>query len=154
MNVRYLTQEPLGHLRHDKKSSFIWKLMYKRVLSKMNKELINPQSIKKILFNMHRLNSITLKGAVYNNVSLRNEAIWYMDDNIEYYYPLCISFSDGLKKIDVVLIDGEIDLRTSSMRTHKDKLHDHTPLLVVKVLKDLEDSFEALQNYIESYKKV
>lgn len=153
MNVRYLTEEPLGHLNHNKKSSFIWKLMYKRVFSKMDKSLINAENVKKIIFNLHRLNDIKLKETIYNNISIRNQAVWYMIEDIEYYFPLCISFSDGITKVDIVLIEGEIDIRTSSMKTHKDKIHDHNPVLVLTVLKNLESSFKALQNYIQTYKK-
>jgi len=153
MNVRYLTEDALGHLNHNKKSSFIWKLMYKRVLSKIDKSLINVDSIKKVIFNLHRLNDIKLEDTIYNNVSIRNQAVWYMIEDIEYYFPLCISFSDGITKVDIVLIEGDIDIRTSSMKTHKDRLFDHNPVLVVSVLKNLENSFSSLQKYLNNYKK-
>ena len=147
-SIYYLNEEVLGHLNSTQKvKSLIWKLMHKRVKSKMNSSLINPESIKSIIFNKHFVD-----GLVYNAplpiVHINKTASWYIgDDDKEYYLPLSIGFSNEKIRFEIVLIEGEIDLRNVSLDNKTEKL-EHNPMLLLKNLKILELCFDLLLEHI------
>lgn len=148
-SIKYLNEESLGHFDSTQKvKSFIWKIMYKRIKNKMNISLINPENIKKIIFNKHFID-----GLVYNsplpNVYLQRSASWYLgDDDKEYYIPLSIGFTNDKIRFEVVLIEGEIDLRNVFI-SEKDSNLKHNPMLLLKNLNILELCFELLLEHIE-----
>lgn len=150
-NIVYLNDEPLSHLSGKKSSNFIWKIFYKRAYKKLNKSLINIENIKKIIFNT------TLGQSFYIDVPLgevhiNKEAIWYMNEKEkEFFVPLSISFSNGKESFDIVLLEGEIDLRRRFLNSD-DKLN-HIPLLVVVSIQTLEKCFELLLKKLEETQK-
>jgi hypothetical protein len=152
-SIYYLEEEVLGHLNSTQKvKSFIWKQMYKRVKNKMNKDLINPESIKNIIFNKHFID-----GLVYNaplpTVYINRTASWYIgDDDKEYYLPLSIGFLNEDIRFEVVLIEGEIDLRNVSLDNTTERL-EHNPMLLLKNLKILELCFDLLLEHIDKTEK-
>jgi hypothetical protein len=152
-SIYYLEEEVLGHLNSTQKvKSFIWKLMYKRVKNKMNSALINPVNIKKIISNKH-----FIEGLVYNaplpTVYINRTASWYIgDDDAEYYLPLSIGFQNEKIRFEVVLIEGEIDLRNVSLDNTKEK-REHNPMLLLKNLKVLELCFDLLLEHIHKVEK-
>lgn len=143
-NLCYLTEESLSHWDSQKKiNSFLWKILYKRVSKRLDKSLINIENIKKILFNKYRTLNYSINSPL-PMVSIRNEQIWYLDeDNMEYFMPLCISFSNGKIRFDIVLIEGKIDIR--NVRNSKE----HTPMILVKNFEILELCFNLLLEHIE-----
>ena len=152
-NIQYLDDEPLRHLDHTKKvKSFLWKIMYKRVKNSLNSTLINPLTMKQIIFNKYFINGLTYNSPL-PNVTFHRTASWYLgDDDKEYYIPLSISFSNDKIRFDLVLIDGEIDIRNVVLDDKKNILK-HNPMLLIKNLKVLELSFELLLEHIVKYEK-
>jgi len=153
INIYYIDDEPLVHLDSTKKiKSFLWKVMYKRVKSKMNKSLITPQNIKKIIFSKYITDTITYNSPL-PNVIVHKGANWYLaDDSNEYYVPLAIGFSNEKIRFDVVLIDGEIELRNVEVDEKKIVLK-HKPMLLIKNLHILELCFELLLEHLEKMEK-
>lgn len=152
-SIYYLNDRTLGHLDSRRKvKSFLWKVMYKRLKKKMNTDLINPINIKKIIFNKYHINGLKFN-APLPNVSIQRTASWYLgDDEKEYYVPLSIGFSNDKIRFEVVLIDGEIDLR--NVRNTKSGIRNkHNPMLLVKNLKILELCFELLLEHLEQEEK-
>lgn len=152
-NIHYLDDEPLIHLDHTKKvKSFLWKIMYKRVKKKLNKALINPITMKQIIFNRHFINGLNYNSPL-PNVLIHRTASWYLgDDDKEYYIPLFISFSNEKIRFDLVLIDGEIDIRNVVLDKNKNIIK-HSPMLLVKNLKMLEFCFKLLLEHLEHEEK-
>jgi len=151
--IYYLDNEPLFHLDSTKKTnSLLWKIMYKRIKNNLNSELINPLTLKEIIFNKYFIESI-----VYNaplpNVLIQKGSNWYLlDDEQEYYLPISLSFSSDKVRFDLVLIEGEIDIRNVDMKADK-KVLKHNPMLLLKNLKILEICFELLLDHIRNYKE-
>lgn len=152
-NIYYTDNELLSHLDSTKTvKSFLWKIMYKRVKREMNSSLINPINIKKIIFNKYFTSGLTYN-APLPNVVLNKSASWYLgDDDKEYYIPLSIGFSNDKIRFDIVLIDGEIDLRNVQCNEKK-SIQKHNPMLLLKNLKILELCFELLLEHIEKTEK-
>lgn len=152
-NIYYKTDEPLKHLDNTKKhKSLIWKIMYKRVKSKMNKDLINPLNLKKIIFNRYFVNGLTYNSPL-PKVLIHRTASWYLnDDENEYYFPLSIAFTNDKVRFDIVLIDGDIDLRVVEINEKKSVLN-HKPMLLIKNLEVLEFCFDLLLNHLEEFEK-
>ena len=151
--IYYLDDEALFHLDSTKKTnSLLWKIMYRRVKRNLNTNLINPLTLKEIIFNTNSIESI-----VYNspmpNVTMQKGSNWYLgDDDKEYYIPISLSFSNDKIRFDLVLIDGEIDIRNVDMIDNK-KILKHNPMLLLKNLKILEICFELLLDHIRNYKE-
>jgi hypothetical protein len=143
-NIFYLDDNPFFHWDSKRKiNSFIWKILYKRVQKKINKDLINIETIRKIIFNKNHFVEGNIK-APLPYVMLRNEPVWYLDDDsIDYFIPLSISFSSAKTRFDIVLVDGEIEIR--NVRNSKN----HTPMFFIKNLKIIELCFKILLEYIE-----
>lgn len=152
-NIHYLDDELLEHLDFSKRvKSLLWKIMYKRVKKKLNKDLINPLNMKKIIFNKHFINGLTYNSPL-PKVNFHRTASWYLEDNNEeYYLPLSISFSNDKVRFDLVLIDGEIDIRNVEINSSK-KILTHKPMLLVKNLEILELCFELLLEHLEKFEK-
>jgi len=74
------------------------------------------------------------------------------------YIPLSIGFANTKASYDIVLINGKLDIRDSSIRRlkPKDRLS-HSPVLSVKNFRIIEQSFKLLLAHIEKenelYKK-
>lgn len=151
--IYYLDNEPLFHLDSTKKTnSFLWKMMYKRVKNNLNTELINPLTLKEIIFNKYSIENI-----VYNsplpNVMIQKGSSWYLgDDEKEYYLPISLSFSNDKIRFDIVLIEGEIDIRNVEVNDKK-TAGKHNPMLLLKNLRILEICFELLLDHIRNYKE-
>ncbi len=143
-NIHYINDEPLAHFDSTRRlDSFMWRTMYKRVQKNIDKDVLNIKNIKKVLFNKEGLSQIKID-ATLPFVTINNESMWYLaDDQEEYYLPLCISFSDGKVFYDVVLIDGKIDIRAKDFRK-KSLYLNHNPILLLRDLKKIEDSFKVL----------
>ncbi len=148
-SIYYLNDRILGHLDSTRKvKSFLWKVMYKRLKNKMNTSLINPINIKKIIFNKHHINGLNYN-APLPTVFIQRSASWYLgDDEKEYYVPLSIGFTNDKIRFEVVLIDGEVDLRNVQI-TKSGINNKHNPMLLVKNLKILELCFELLLEHLE-----
>lgn len=147
-DIYYLEKENLEHLSYEKINHVIWKWMYNRVLNKMNKTLINPENIKKILFNKDRKKDFIIE-SVLPYVSIRNEEVWYThDDGEDYYLPLNISFSDEEISYVIVLIEGNIDLRIINHDKNNPQFN-HIPMLVILALKTLEECLTILLKELE-----
>lgn len=148
-NISYLDEEPLNHLDSTKNiKSFLWKMMYKRVKKKLNSELINPINMKRIIFNRYFINGLKYNSPL-PNVLFQRVPSWYIADNEkEYYLPLSISFSNDKVRFDLVLIDGDIDLRNVIFDSSKNIVK-HAPILLVKNLNMLEFCFELLIKHLE-----
>ncbi len=151
--IYYLDDEALFHLDSTKKTnSLLWKAMYKRVKKNLNTELINPLTLKEIIFNKYSMESI-----VYNsplpNVMIQKGSNWYLsDDEKEYYLPISLSFSNDKIRFDLVLIEGEIDIRNVELNDNETVLK-HKPMLLLKNLKILEICFELLLDELRNYKE-
>jgi hypothetical protein len=135
-----------------KTNSLLWKILYKRVKKNLNTELINPLTLKEIIFNKYSIESI-----VYNsplpNVIIQKGSNWYLsDDEKEYYLPISLSFSSDKIRFDLVLIEGEIDIRNVDIKDDG-KVLKHNPMLLLKNLKILEICFELLLDHIRNYKE-
>ena len=127
--------------------------MYKRVKSKMDKSLITPQNIKKIVFSKYINDTITYNSPL-PDVIVHKGANWYLaDDTNEYYVPLAIGFSNGKVRFDIVLIDGEVDIRNVEVDDNKTIFLKHKPMLLVKNLRVLELCFELLLEHLEKAEK-
>ncbi|RYA22439.1 hypothetical protein CRU96_13125 [Malaciobacter halophilus] len=158
-NIYYLEEEILNHYDGAKViKSLLWKLMYKRVQKKLKKSTITVENVRKILHNSHNSIGCTID-APLNYVMFRNEPIWYyVEGEREYYIPLSIGFANTKASYDIVLINGELDIRDTSIRRlrPKDRLS-HSPVLSVKNFKIIEQSFKLLLSHIEKenelYKK-
>lgn len=151
--IYYLDDEALFHLDSTKKTnSLLWKVMYKRVKKNLNTKLINPLTLKEIIFNKHINESI-----VYNsplpNVMIQKGSNWYLgDDEKEYYLPISLSFSNDKIRFDLVLINGVIDIRNVELNDDKKPLK-HKPMLLLKNLKVLELCFELLLDQLRNYEE-
>lgn len=148
--IYYLDDELLVHLHSRKKTnSFIWKIMYKRVMKNLNQELINAHTLKEIIFSKQIIHSITYH-APLPNVTVQKGSTWLLgDDEKDYYIPISLSFSNEKIRFDIVLIDGEIDLRNIIVDKNK-IIQKHNPILLVKNLKVLELCFELLLDQVRS----
>ncbi|PLY11284.1 MAG: hypothetical protein C0626_01570 [Arcobacter sp.] len=150
-NIYYPSEESLGHLDGTRTiNSLLWKFLYKRVQKRLDNSIINIENMRKIVFNKKLL----LQCKIDSNlpfVILRREPSWYYaDDSQEYFIPFSICFMDGKRKYDIVLVDGKIDLRDDSKRGENlDNKLSHTPVLLVKVFKNIEKSFEVLLDYMK-----
>ena len=150
--IYYLDDEALFHLDSTKKiNSLLWKVMYKRVKKNLNTKLINPLTLKEIIFNKYINESI-----VYNspmpNVMIQKGSNWYLgNDEKEYYLPISLSFSSDKIRFDLVLIEGVIDIRNVEINDDKTILK-HKPMLLLKNLKVLELCFELLLDQLRDYK--
>ena len=151
--IYYLDDEALFHLDSTKKTnSLLWKTMYKRVKKNLNTKLINPLTLKEIIFNKYSDESL-----IYNsplpNVMIQKGSNWYLgDDEKEYYLPISLSFSNDKIRFDLVLIDGEIDIRNVEL-SNKETMLKHKPMLLLKNLKILEICFELLLDHLRNYKE-
>jgi hypothetical protein len=151
--IYYLDDEALFHLDSTKKiNSLLWKAMYKRVQKNLNTELINPLTLKEIIFNKYINESI-----VYNsplpNVMIQKGSNWFLgDDEKEYYLPISLSFSNDKIRFDLVLIEGVVDIRNVEIKDDVIVLK-HKPMLLLKNLKVLELCFELLLDEIRNYKE-
>ncbi|WP_121626288.1 hypothetical protein [Poseidonibacter antarcticus] len=148
--IYYIDEEALFHLDSTKKTnSFLWKIMYKRVKRNLNKELINIQTLKEIIFNKNLIDSATFN-APLPNIMVQKGSNWYLDENDkELFIPISLSFSNDKVRFDLVLIDGEIDIRNVEMNEDK-KVLKHNPMLLLKNLKVLELCFELLLDQVRS----
>ena len=148
--IYYLDDELLVHLDSRKKTnSFIWKIMYKRVMKNLNQELINAHTLKEIIFSKQIIHSITYHSPL-PNVTVQKGSTWLLgDDEKDYYIPISLSFSNEKIRFDIVLIDGEIDLRNIIVDKNK-IIQKHNPILLVKNLKVLELCFELLLDQARS----
>ena len=148
--IYYIDEEPLCHLDSTKKTnSFLWKIMYKRVMKNHNTELINPQTIKEIIFSKQIVDSIVFN-APLPNVNVQKGSSWLLgDDDKDYYIPISLSFSNDRVRFDIVLLEGEIDIRNVEMKEDKTILK-HNPMLLLKNLKVLELCFELLLDQVRS----
>lgn len=150
-SIKYINDEPLAHLNASRKSSFLWKLMYKRAMKKKSKSLISIENIKKIIFNTQNLLDFSIN-APLGQIHINKEAIWIMDEKEEeYFVPLSISFSNGKESLDVVLLEGEIDLRRRVLQD--EEALNHKPLLVAVAIQTLEKSFDILLEEIKKAEK-
>lgn len=148
--IYYLDNELLSHLDSTKKTnSFLWKLMYKRVKKNLNNDLINPQTLKEIIFSKQIVDTITFN-APLPNVSVQKGSSWILEeDDKDYYIPISLSFSNDKARFDLVLIKGEIDIRNVLINKNK-TIQKHNPMLLVKNLKVLELCFELLLDQVRS----
>ncbi|WP_428023037.1 hypothetical protein [Arcobacter sp.] len=154
-NIYYMDEDSLGHLDAKKSiNSFLWKLLYKRVEKRLKNSIINIQNMRKIVFNKKLLLHCKIEGTL-PYVFLRRDPSWYYaEDGEEYFIPFSICFTDGNVKYDIVLVDGKIDLRNDSkMKGDLSKKLSHTPILLIKVLKDIEKNFEILLKYMDEEDK-
>ncbi|MBU3013496.1 hypothetical protein KO488_01910 [Poseidonibacter lekithochrous] len=151
--IYYLDDEALFHLDSTKRTnSLLWKAMYKRVKKNLNTKLINPLTLKEIIFNKH-MNEHIVYNSPMPNVMIQKGSNWYLDDNDkEYYLPISLSFSNDKVRFDLVLIDGEIDIRNVELGEGKTVLI-HKPMLLLKNLKVLELCFELLLDQLRNYKE-
>jgi hypothetical protein len=151
-NIYYEDEESLGHKDGTKTiNSLFWKYLYKRVEKRLSNSIINIDNMKKIVFNKHIISHCKIK-AELPYVFLKREPSWYYaDDEREYFLPFGICFSDGKRKYHIVLIDGKIDLRDDSKKGESlnNKLS-HSPVLLIKNFKKIENSFEVLLEYIKN----
>ncbi|APW65825.1 MULTISPECIES: hypothetical protein [Arcobacteraceae] len=152
--IYYLDEEALFHLDSTKKTnSFLWKIMYKRVKKNLNKELINPQTLKEIIFSKQIVDEITFN-APLPNVSVQKGSSWLLgEDGKDYYIPISLSFSNDKARFELVLLDGEIDIRNVEIGKNKKediKVLKHNPMLLLKNLKVLELCFELLLDQVRS----
>lgn len=152
-NIYYVNDEPLGYLDSSRKTkSFLWKVMHNRVKRQMNDSLINTQNIKKIIFSKFIEDKITIN-APLPEIVVHKGANWYLaDDSNEYYVPLSIGFSNGKIRFDLILIDGQIDIRNVEADDKKAILK-HKPMLLIKNLRILELCFELLLDHLENLEK-
>ena len=150
--IYYLDDEALFHLDSTKKTnSLLWKAMYKRVKKNLNTSLINPLTLKEIIFNKH-INERIVYNSPLPNVMIQKGSNWYLgDDEKEYYLPISLSFSNDKIRFDLVLIEGEIDIRNVELNEDRAVLK-HKPMLLLKNLKILELCFELLLEHIRNYK--
>jgi len=146
--IYYLDETPLFHLDSTKKTnSFLWKIMYKRVKKNLNKKLINPQTIKEIIFSKHINESATFHSPLPNIVAQKGSS-WYLNENEkEIYLPISLGFFNEKIRFDLVLIDGEIDIRNTQVNENKN-IEKHNPMLLLKNLKVLELCFELLLDQV------
>lgn len=152
LSITYINDEPLKHLSAKRTSNFIWKLFYNRAYKKLDKSLINIENIKKILFNTTLGQDFAID-APLGQVHINKEAIWYMNEKEEeFFVPLSISFSNGKENFDIVLLEGEIDLRRRFLK--EEDILNHMPLLVVVSIKTLEKCFELLLKELEKAQKL
>lgn len=151
--IYYLDDEALLHLDSRKKTnSLLWKIMYRRVKKNLNTELINPLTLKEIIFNKY-LNENIVYNSPLPNVMIQKGSNWYLgEDDKEYYLPMSLSFSNDKIRFDIVLIDGIIDIRNVEIKDDKKPLN-HKPMLLLKNLKILELCFELLLDHIRNYKE-
>lgn len=147
-SVHYVNDESLEHLDSTRRlNSFMWRTMYKRVQKNVNKEILNIKNIKKILFNKKGFSQIKIESSL-PYIDINNESMWYLaDDQEEYYLPLSISLSDGKVFYSIVLIDGKIDIRIKDFKKKNSYLN-HNPILLLRDLKRIENSFKVLLNTI------
>lgn len=148
-NIYYVNEDNLGHLDGSKKiNSFLWKILHKRVQKRLKKSIINIVNMRKIVFNKNKLLHCQINGDL-PYVFLRRDPSWYCDDEDDYYIPFSICFTDGKRKYDIVLTNGEIDIRDDSARKEDlTKKLSHTPVLLLKVFDNIEKSFKILLEYI------
>ena len=148
--IYYLDNELLSHLDSTKKTnSFLWKIMYKRVKKNLNTDLINPQTLKEIIFSKQIVDTITFN-APLPKVSVQKGSSWILEeDDKDYYIPISLSFSNDKVRFDLVLIEGEIDIRNVLIAKNK-TIQKHNPMLLVKNLKVLELCFELLLDQVRS----
>ncbi len=150
-NIYYETDEILAYKDATKRiNSLLWKFLYKRVQRRLKNSIITVENIRKIIFNKHNSIGCSIK-APLPYVMFRKEPIWYFIANErEYYIPLSIGFSRAEIRYDIVLIDGEIDLRNkTTSKKPLDKRLDHTPILFLKNFQYLEESFKVLLEHIQ-----
>jgi hypothetical protein len=151
--IYYLDNEPLFHLDSTKKTnSLLWKMMYKRIKKNLNTELINPLTLKEIIFNKYSIETLSYSSPL-PNVIIQKGSNWYLGENEkEYYLPISLSFSNDKIRFDLVLIEGEIDIRNVDIKDDG-KVLKHNPMLLLKNLKILEICFELLLDHIRNYKE-
>ena len=145
-----MDEEPLEHRDFKKNiNSFLWKIMYKRVKKNLDSSVISIENFKKVVFNKKTENHIVLKESILPLVILKNSASFYLcaEDSNEYYIPLSIAFCSPNLRLDIVLIEGELELR--NVEISKKEILNHKPMLLVKNLKILENSFKELLKYLE-----
>lgn len=150
-NIYYPSEESLGHLDGSRKiNSFLWKLLYKRVQKRLEKSIINIENMRKIVFNKKLLLQCKIDGDLPFIILRREPSLYYADDGEEYFIPFSICFMDGKRKYDIVLVDGKIDLRDDSKRGESlNNRLSHTPILLIKVFENIENSFKILLEYIK-----
>ncbi|WP_419764904.1 MAG: hypothetical protein ACNI28_00635 [Arcobacter sp.] len=155
-NIYYPSEESLGHLDGTRTiNSILWKFLYKRVQKRLEKSIINIENMRKIVFNKKLLLQCKIDSDL-PFVILRREPSWYYaEDGEEYLIPFSICFMDGKRKYDIVLVDGKIDLRDDSKRGENlNNRLSHTPVLLVKIFKNIENSFEVLLAYIKKEEEI
>jgi uncharacterized pyridoxamine 5'-phosphate oxidase family protein len=149
-SIYYIDEEPLEHRDFKKNiNSFLWKILYKRVKKNLDSSIINIENFRKIVFNKKSDNHIVLEDSILPLVILKNNASLYLcpEDSKEYYIPLSIAFCSPNLRLDIVLIEGELELR--NVEISKKEVLEHKPMLLVKNLKILEKSFRELLNYLD-----
>jgi len=148
--IYYIDDEALFHLDSTKKTnSLLWKIMYKRVIKNLNTKLINPLTLKEIIFSKY-VNETLVYNSPLPNVIIQKGSNWYLgQDGEDYYLPISLSFSNDKIRFDLVLIDGEIDIRNVEINKDKEVLK-HNPMLLLKNLKVLELCFELLLDQVRS----
>ncbi len=151
--IYYLDDEALFHLDSTKKTnSLLWKVMYRRVKKNLNTKLINPLTLEEIIFSKH-IGETLIYNSPMPNVMIQKGSNWYLsDDEKEYYLPISLSFSNNKIRFDLVLIEGEIDIRNVELSDDKTILK-HKPMLLLKNLKVLELCFELLLDQLRNYKE-
>lgn len=150
-SIYYIDEEPLEHRDFRKNiNSFLWKVLYKRVKKNLDSSIINIENFRKIVFNKKSGNHIILEESLFPLVILKNSASFYLceEDSNEYYIPLSIAFCSPILRLDVVLIEGELELRNVEV-TNKEIL-EHKPMLMIKNLKLLENAFTELLKYLDN----
>jgi hypothetical protein len=153
-NIYYIDEESLAHLDGTKNiNSLLWRFLYGRIQKRIKKSKITIENMRKIVFNKNFLLHCRIESDL-PYVFLRRDPSWYSAEEGEYYIPFSICFTDGKVKYDIVLTDGKIDIRDDSSRGEDlNKKLSHNPVLLLKVFKRIEKSFEILLEYMEEKDK-
>jgi hypothetical protein len=148
-SIFYPESEALFHKDSQKQmGSLLWKLMYKRVQKNLDKNLINIENFKKILFNTKFENPLVLEKLPLPLILRQNQSLHYeANDGKQYFIPHSIAFCSQNIRFDIVLIEGEIELRNTKISDEEVLLH--RPMLLVKNLKILEECFMEVLKAVE-----
>lgn len=147
--IYYKEDEPLFHKEFDsKRDCYLWKILYNRVLKNVNNNLINIENFKKIVFNLRNEEKIILEDSKLPLILLNKENKILLDhEDVQYYLPLSISFCTKDLRYEIILVQGELEFRV--VQLSKKEFMNHKPLLSVKNLKVIEQSFDLLLKYLK-----
>lgn len=148
-SIFYPESEPLYH--KDSKNqigSLLWKILYKRVKRRLDKDLINIENFKKIVFSKNIANPLILEKLPLPLILRQNQSLHYeASDSIQYFIPHSIAFCSQNIRFDIVLIEGELELRNTQIS--ENEVLSHRPILLLKNLEILEDCFKEVLKTVE-----